>query len=273
MLLKRTLVALALLPLVVAVILLGGPVFTVVVAGILGLAAREFSDMFIVGKLHPASFLLIGGTVALVIARDINGFESAPWLVSLIILAAMTFHLVAYERGDDQAGTGFAVTIAGIMYIGFLGSYLISIRNLPNGEWWLLVILLSIWLADVGAYLIGSPLGKHKMTVRLSPKKSWEGFLGGMFFCLVGTVIISLLIKLWFQPQFEISLLQAFLVGLLMSTLPVMGDLGVSMIKRQVGVKDSGTFLPGHGGALDRIDTWMWGVVIGYYLVIWVIAV
>ena len=121
--------------------------------------------------------------------------------------------------------------------------------------------------------MIGSPLGKHKMTVRLSPKKSWEGFLGGMFFCLVGTVIISLLIKLWFQPQFEISLLQAFLVGLLMSTLPVMGDLGVSMIKRQVGVKDSGTFLPGHGGALDRIDTWMWGVVIGYYLVIWVIAV
>ena len=132
MLLKRSLVALALLPLVVAVILLGGPVFTVVVAGILGLAAREFSDMFIVGKLHPTSFLLIGGTVALVIARDINGFESAPWLVSLIILAAMTFHLVAYEGVDDQAGTCFSVTIDGIMYIGVLGSYLISIRNLPN---------------------------------------------------------------------------------------------------------------------------------------------
>jgi phosphatidate cytidylyltransferase len=99
----------------------------------------------------------------------------------------MAYHLFQYERGSQRAGTDFAVTLSGILYIGWLGAYLISLRRLPDGLWWLLTVLPAVWLADTGAYLVGSRFGRHKMTPRLSPKKSWEGYLGGILFSVPGT--------------------------------------------------------------------------------------
>ena len=87
-------------------------------------------------------------------------------MISLIVLVAMTYHLVAYERGRDQAGTDFSVTLAGVFYIGWLGAYFISIRNLPEGQWWLLVILAGVMFADSGAYFIGKRFGRHKLSPR-----------------------------------------------------------------------------------------------------------
>ncbi len=269
---KRTIVTLVLLPLGIFVIMLGGPVYAAVIAGILALAAWEFARLFIIGRLHPSSYLLVTGAVALAVGRTINGFESAPWLISLIVLGAMTFHLVSYERGEDQAGTDFAVTLAGVLYIGFIGAYLISLRYLPEGEWWLMVVLPAVWLADAGAYLIGSRWGKHKMSPRLSPKKSWEGYFAGILFGVIGTLLLTRLWGLWLQPDSAITLPRAAVIGLVMSIFPTLGDLGESMFKRQVGVKDSGNLLPGHGGALDRIDSWLWAAVLGYYLIVWMTA-
>jgi phosphatidate cytidylyltransferase len=269
---KRTIVSLVLLPIGIYVIMLGGPVYAAVITGILGLAAWEFSRLFTIGKLHPASYLLVAGAIALAVGRAINGFESAPFLISLFVLAAMTFHLVSYERGEDQSGTDFTVTISGVLYIGFIGAYLISLRNLPEGEWWVMVVLPAAWLADAGAYLIGSRWGKHKLAPRLSPKKSWEGYLAGIVFGMVGTILLTQLWGVWLKPDSAITLPRAIVIALVMSVLPTLGDLGESMFKRQVGVKDSGNLLPGHGGALDRIDSWVWAAVLGYYLIIWMTA-
>lgn len=273
MLLKRTIVSLILLPIGIYLIMRGGTLYVAFIALILALAAWEFAKLFLIGKLHPASYLLVAGTVALAVGRAVDGFESAPWLISLIVLAAMTFHLLAYERGDDQAGTSFTVTVSGVLYLGFIGAYLISLRDLPEGEWWLMVVLPAVWLADAGAYLIGSRWGKHKLSPRLSPKKSWEGYLAGIFFGIVGTVLFTQLWGLWLQPDSAITLPRAAVIGLVMSIFPTLGDLGESMFKRQVGVKDSGHLLPGHGGALDRIDSWLWAAVMGYYLIIWMTAI
>jgi phosphatidate cytidylyltransferase len=266
---KRTIVSLVLLPVGILVIMLGGPVYAAVISGVLALAAWEFGRLFIIGRLNPSSFLLVAGAVALAVGRTINGFESAPWLISLIVLGTMTFHMVSYERGEDQAGTDFAVTLAGILYIGFIGAYLISLRDLPEGEWWLMVVLPAVWLADAGAYLIGSRWGKRKMSPRLSPKKSWEGYFAGILFGVIGTLLLTCLWGLWLQPDSAITLPRAVVIGLVMSVFPTLGDLGESMFKRQVGVKDSGNLLPGHGGVLDRIDSWLWAAVLGYYLVVW----
>jgi len=242
---------------------------TALVAVFMCLAAWEYSNLFRLGGLQPATVLVVVGTLLLLIGRNLTGFESAAWMISLIVLLAMTFHLIAYERGRDQAGTDFAVTLAGMFYIGWFGAYFISLRNLPEGKWWILVVLPAVWFADTGAYFIGKRFGKHLLCPRLSPKKTWEGYLGGI---LVGVPLTALFTALWrvgAGPASAVTIGRGALIGLMMGIFPTLGDLGESMIKRQMGVKDSGNLLPGHGGAFDRVDSWLWAVVIGYYLIVW----
>ena len=269
MLLKRFLVAIVLLPIGIAVIIAGGWYLTTLVAIFMGLAAWEYTTLFRAGGLHPASVLVIGGTLLLLIGRNLNGFEGAPWMISLLILLSMTYHLVSYERGRDQAGTDFAVTLGGMFYIGWIGAYFVSLRNLPEGKWWMLVVLSAVMLADSAAYFIGKRFGRHHLSPRLSPKKTWEGYLGGIILGVLLTAGFSTILQMWAGADSAITPLRGALVGLAMGIFPTLGDLGESMIKRQVGVKDSGKILPGHGGAFDRVDSWLWAVVIGYYMVLW----
>ena len=271
MLRTRVLVAAVLLPVGLFIIYLGDWDFAAFVALILGIAAWEYSQIFRVSGYQPASIIAILGAASLALGRAWDGFESAPWIISLIILAGMTYHLVAFERGRDSAGTDFAVTLSAILYLGWLGSYLISIRSLPEGFWWLLLVLPCVWLADSGAYFIGRAFGKHKLSPRLSPKKTWEGYLGGILVGTLGAVGLVYLWKIWAGPSFSISPLQGALLGFILSTITTLGDLGESMIKRQSGVKDSSNLLPGHGGVFDRIDSWLWAAVIGYYFIIWIV--
>ena len=173
MLRTRVIVAAILLPIGLVIIYIGGWAFSAFVILIVGLAAWEYSQIFRGSDLQPAVVIAVAGAAGLALGRAWNGFESAPLLISLILIASMIYHMVAYERGRDQAGTDFAVTLSAAFYIGWLGSYLISIRSLPEGFWWLLLVLPIVWLADSGAYFIGRSFGKHKLSPRLSPKKTW----------------------------------------------------------------------------------------------------
>ncbi len=269
MLVKRTLVSLVLLPIGLVVIYLGGWWYAGVIAAILGLAAWEYVRLYRAAGLQPANLLVIPGVVLLALARALSGFEGADWMVSLAVLAAMTYHLVNYERGRDRAATDFTATLGGIFYLGWIGAYLISLRELPEGLWWVLLALPVVWLADSGAYLVGQSLGRHKMTRRISPKKSWEGYLSGIVFAIVGGALLALAWVSLGADQSVITPLRGAVLGAIIGTVAILGDLGVSMIKRQVGIKDSGNLLPGHGGAFDRIDTWIWAAVVGYYIILW----
>jgi phosphatidate cytidylyltransferase len=269
MLLKRTLVALVLLPIGLLAIVLGGLPYYGLICLILGLAAFEFVNLYHLDGFHPSLILAVGGTVLLAIGRAWNGFDSSHWIIGGLVLATMIYHLVDYERGRDKAGTDFTVTLACILYLGWLGAYLISLRNLPEGIWWVLTALPAVWLADVGAYFIGTRFGRHKMTPRLSPHKTWEGYFGGILVAAPGTALLTLLWRIWAGPASTVTPLRGAVLGLVMGLFTILGDLGESMIKRQVGVKDSGKLLPGHGGAFDRIDSWLWAGIIGYYVIIW----
>ena len=202
MLVKRLLVTIVLLPIGMAAILLGGWYLTALVAFFMCLAAWEYSSLFHAGGLQPASVLVVGGTLILLIGRQINGFESAAWMISLVVLLSMTYHLVAYERGRDQAGTDFGVTLAGALYIGWFGAYFISLRNLTEGKWWILVVLPAVWFADSGAYFIGKRFGRHLLCPRLSPKKTWEGYLGGIVVSVLLTTLFAALWRVWRWPKF-----------------------------------------------------------------------
>lgn len=260
---KRTLVTLVLLPTGLYIIHLGGLVYTAFILLILGLASWEFANLFRNGGLQPGRVLVLVSTLLLAGMRYWFAFEFSDAMISLLVLLSMSYHLLAYERGRDQAASDFAVTITGILYLGWLGGYLISLRLLPEGKWWLLTVLVAVWLADAFAYLVGSRIGKHKLSPRLSPKKSWEGYIAGIIASLIGAPLFTLL---W-PASANITPLDAFWIALPISILTTLGDLGESMLKRQFGVKDSSNLLPGHGGALDRIDSWLWAAVIGYYLI------
>lgn len=271
MLRTRVIVVLILLPLGLLLIFLGGWFFNAFVALILGLAAWEFSRLFRQGNLQPSTAILVGGAMALAVGRAWNGFESAPWVLVLLIMASMTYHLVAYERGRDQAGSDFAVTLSGAIYLGWLGAYLISLRQLPAGPWIVLLVLPGVWLADSGAYFIGRAFGRYKLSPRLSPKKTWEGYLGGVVFGTLGTALLAYLWTFWAGPEYTVTPWQGALLGLILSVVTTLGDLGESMLKRQSGVKDSSNLIPGHGGVFDRIDSWLWAAPIGFYFILWVV--
>lgn len=268
-LVKRVLVAVILLPIGIAAIIIGNWVYVAVVALILGFAALEYVQLFRASGLQPAGFLVITGVLLFILGRAVNGFESAAWITSLVILALMTYHLIAYERGRDLAATDFSASLSGSFYIGWLGAYMVSLRALPAGIWWVLLVLPAVWLADSGAYLIGSRFGRHKLSPRLSPKKSWEGYIAGIVTGTLGTIILALVWTSLAGPELNVTWWQAAVLGLILSAAPTLGDLGESMIKRQVGAKDSGNLLPGHGGAFDRIDSWLWAGVLGYYTIVW----
>jgi phosphatidate cytidylyltransferase len=269
MLRQRVLVTAVLLPVGLVLIYLGGYPFLTFIALILGIASWEYARLFRAGEFEPSSLLIVIGTLAVAVSRGLNGFGSADWILSIFVLAGMLFHLVTYERGRDQAGTDFAITISGVLYVGWLGAYLISLRNLPNGFSWFMVAMPSIWAADSGAYFYGRKFGRRKFSPRLSPKKTWEGYIAG----IISGIIIGALFALWFGNYATldsgITPARGALLGLILSVLAPLGDLGESMIKRQFGIKDSSNLLPGHGGAFDRIDSWIWGSILSFYVITW----
>ncbi|MFN2174742.1 MAG: phosphatidate cytidylyltransferase [Anaerolineales bacterium] len=269
MLLKRVLVAAALLPVGIAAIYFGGIFYVGLVVLILVLAAWEYGGLFRAGGYKPASIIIILGTLVLAVGRALFYFQGADWMISVVVLVSLAYHLVAFERGHGQAGTDFAITVSGVLYIGWIGAYMISLRNLPEGMWWVLLVLPAVWIADAGAYFVGKGLGRHHMTPRLSPKKTWEGYIGGILAGTLGAVLLSYLWQPLAGPGTNITPLSGLALGFILSVVTVLGDLGASMIKRQVGVKDSSSLIPGHGGVFDRIDSWLWAGVIGYYLVLW----
>ena len=265
MLRDRIAIALLLLPVVLWVMGIGGWVYAAAIAVVLGLCAAEYVLIFRRIGQRASMPLVVGGAVVMVGARALSGFDHAPVVLAALCLLAMTWHLVDYERGAPASGTDFALTLGGALYLGWIGSYLISLRSLPDGEWWTLTALPSVWLADSAAYSIGTRFGRHKMTPRLSPKKSWEGYLAGVVAGAASGAALGALWSLGAGPESGLGPWTGLACGLLIAVLSPLGDVGISMIKRQMQIKDSGTLLPGHGGALDRVDSWLWAGVLGYY--------
>ncbi|MBC6938417.1 MAG: hypothetical protein DYG87_04075 [Anaerolineae bacterium CFX3] len=272
---KRTLTALTLLALAMPPVLLGGVWFFALIGLFVVIAAWEYVRLFRAAGSQPSMLTTVGGTLAILLARAFRP-EYAGAALAFFILTAMAVHLYAYERGRDQAALDFTATVGGLAYLGWIGAYLYDLRALPEGGWWLMFVLPTVWMADSSAYAIGAKYGKHKLAPRLSPKKSWEGYFAGVF---TGTLyggffawaynVNSMLFGQPLLGHLAISVWQGMAFGFALSAVTILGDLGESLIKRQGQIKDSGNLFPGHGGAFDRIDSWLWGAVIGVYWIRW----
>lgn len=235
--------------------ILGGEVFFYTLTTIFSvIGIIEFTKMVHIGETH-------GGPYARAMAADCLFAALIPLLAflpnpaTLYLTSMMTYFLVRAIIGltdlRDNAYRQVMRSLTGILYVA---SPLLALNLLYSSgkDMHILVLLMfvMIWLNDTGAFCVGSMIGKRKLCQRLSPKKSWEGFWGGMG-C---SVIFSVVSNYYFNPM-GLQLWQWIALGVLTSLMSTWGDLFESMLKRTVNVKDSGKIMPGHGGILDRIDS------------------
>jgi phosphatidate cytidylyltransferase len=265
MLKQRLIVTFIIAPIGIGAIMLGGWALTLFLVTFLGMAAWEYSQLFRRGEYRPATWIIVAGVVLACVLREVFNFTYSDLFLSISILLSMGWHVFAYEFGSLRPGSDFTITLSGILYLGWLGAYFISLRGLPYGAWWVLLVIGAINFADSAAYFIGRGLGKHKLSPRTSNGKTWEGYIGGV---LVGTTLTTLMATWMHVYVPTITWSVGLILGTAISILAPLGDIGESMLKRQFGVKDSSNILLAHGGFLDRMDSWLWAAPIGYYLVL-----
>ena len=175
-----------------------------------------------------------------------------------LILAALVWNIAFRQvKGADTSTTVF-----GAVYASFTLSHLVLLRALDSGAELVVIVLASVWAMDVFAYLIGTAFGTHPLAPHISPKKSWEGFAAGT----VGT--IAAWVIGWFLIHSPLPLWYFVVAGVVVSVAALLGDLAESRLKREMGVKDSGKLLPGHGGFLDRFDSLIVVSIVVYYLML-----
>ena len=190
--------------------------------------------------------------------RSPSDFIALSYDFDIVILVVFTFGVFVRQfpqKMNPQGIETMAVTLFGLMYVAWLFNFATRINfATPNGRYWVMYLVVVTKFTDIGAYLTGMTLGRHKMIPRISPKKTWEGTAGGIVFAVGGSFLCMHLLRYKLVAE-GLHAGDAVALGLLLGAAAVVGDLAESLIKREAGVKDSSTWLPGHGGALDLIDS------------------
>ncbi|NOQ43558.1 MAG: CDP-archaeol synthase [Dehalococcoidia bacterium] len=259
---QRVLSALIVLPIIFLAIWFDGPAYSLIIAAIAALGILEFCNMMGLSKRHPLTLFGLVGVLLFVLVAHVEGNYSAPLLTSIAIFSLIW---LLFQRSVKDAANNWAWSLSGIIYIGWLLSHFIPLRDLEGGREWVLFVVLATFAADTAAFFIGRAWGRHSLSPRISSGKTWEGAVGGFLGAIAASLILTLLLNL------SIPYWQSVVLGALIGIFAPLGDLAESMLKRSTGLKDSGTLIPGHGGILDRLDSILFTVVIVYYYVIWVI--
>ena len=273
----RIATAAILLPGIIFLLFLENSAFFCLLAGIVSLLATH--EVFaMLRRLGYRPFSSLGyGVVALIQFAAYAAFKEWPhaysWNVHLsvaVVTALVAGILLAqFARGHNTVNLGNAcVTVLGVLYAGWLSSFIIRLRGVPNGAQWVFVALSLTWIFDSAAYFWGSSVGRTKLWVEVSPGKTWEGFIGGILTTVV--VVWAAFVLLPEAFLFRVAPYRAstgFMLALAvaLSVIAQAGDLVESMIKRTVGIKDSSALIPGHGGILDKIDSMLFTVPLVYY--------
>lgn len=227
----------------------GGPLAVVVIVALaMGVGLDEYARMAFPDD-HRVAFAWLALIVAVFVGYAVWGSpQEAVAAVAFAVVATMVMVTVRPGPRLEDAADRVGRYLLGMLWVSQL-TFLVRLRAFPDGIVWVLLALAISWLSDTGAYFAGRAFGRRKLYERVSPKKTWEGFWGGVATAVVGTVTVR---ALWLP---ELSLVDAVVLGAFGSVMSVMGDLSESLLKRAFDVKDSGWILPGHGGMLDRIDS------------------
>ena len=265
MLVKRTTSGLILLIIGLSLVFAGGWVYTVGIALILSNAILEFIDLFTKDKYHPNPYTPVLGTIGIIFFTYLDNPVFISFVYAFTILTILLLTILNYKRNEKTAAFDLIIEMAALLFITYTGSYLIKIRFLPNGLYWIMISIIPAAIGDAGAYFAGSLFGKHKLAPNLSPNKTIEGYIGGVFSAILTGYALGLIAN-FYVPNITVT--AGTLIGGITGILSPFGDLSKSIFKRQFNRKNTGNVIPGHGGILDRIDTWLWAGPIAYYLIV-----
>lgn len=270
MLRTRVLSALVLIPLVGAVTYAGG---WVLAAALWAVAVRAAHELFQLMRdagyqpVLPACALVMGGLMG---SARLPDLELVGLVLAASVMGTLIWHLLRPPVGHPTQS--WALTLSTALWLGWLISHFVLLRDLSSafdlglGTRWLVLMFLVTWINDSAAYFVGVAIGRHPCCPYLSPKKTWEGTIGGW----IGGVAATALLGAWLV---DLPWMHGLVLGALVATVAPFGDLAKSMVKRQMGVKDFSALIPGHGGMFDRIDSLLFVAPLMYYYAVWVLAV
>lgn len=253
---KRILVALPWIVFAIAITVAGGIVFGLAMIAIGVVCLREYLGM--TDEARPLAIPAYVAIAALVVAAHFGTAFNVLMVVAAIFPLLFLFAINTKQR--DGITVSFAITLLGILWIGIPLAHAVFLRDLPDHGAALLVdVLIGTFVADTAAYATGRMFGSHKIAPSISPNKTIEGLVGGF---VIGTMAF------WFAGLYQdwLSGVDALIIGAAVAAIAPIGDLFESMLKRDLGTKDTGTLFGPHGGILDRLDAVLFTIVVGYYL-------
>jgi phosphatidate cytidylyltransferase len=258
---QRIITAVIAIPVVLAIVWLGGWWAFAAATIVVVLGAYELHRMMLHEGYHPLILISLALSVLFLVAAMLPQLRLLLLESGLSIALLVTFPLLFFRKKLEGAMVDWSLTLAIAIYLGWPLSLFPLLRGfqvgISPGFWWVLTVLLGVWGFDTGAFFTGHFFGRHKLAPNISPAKTWEGIAGG----LILSITAALLFTAW---PLGVPWYLAILLGILIGVAATLGDLAESLIKRQTHVKDSGQIMPGHGGILDRIDSMLFAVIVVY---------
>jgi phosphatidate cytidylyltransferase len=261
MLVQRIASAVVGLPIIVGLVVAGGGVYAAAVALILLVATLEF-EAPLLGWRHPLALLAAALSAALA-AGALVGADWLLWFGTGLVLLPLVFVTLAADPTTGLQRWLWAV--GGVLYVGWLGSHLVLLREAPDGRDWVLLALFTTFATDTSSYFIGRALGRRPLASRISPGKTVEGAVGGALFGLAAALLLNYFLGLRKEAALIVP------VAVLLPLAAELGDLTESLLKRGMQVKDASPLIPGHGGFLDRLDSVLFTGVVLYYYLLWIL--
>ena len=214
---------------------------------------QGYKPSYILGTILTLCFIFIS-------IYDVYNLNYYIGNIIITFFIILSFIIQLFRKDHSKVLNEISITIFGSIYLGYLLSFILKIKDLPNGNYYLISLLIITWANDIGAYLIGTKLGKNKIFPKISPKKTIEGSIGGVIFSIAGTFAL----KNWLNLTFN----ELLSLGLIIAIIAQLGDLFESVLKRGSGIKDSGTLIPGQGGILDCLDSLIFTAPVFYYYIV-----
>jgi len=237
-------------------------IFGLIISGIILVGLLEFFGLAQHRNIHVLKYFSSLAGLVIPVTVTFGGIVIfKEWALLYFVLILFCLFLIEFTKKDsDYVATNIGVSLFGILYISVTLSFVILIRQLNNGNNYIILLILIVKASDIGAYLVGKKFGRTHLIPRISPKKSIEGAIGGLIFSIIVAILSNFFVGF--------SLYHLFFIGILLGIFAQVGDLSESLIKRHFKVKDSGNFIPGIGGILDLLDSLIFAIPLFYFYII-----